>query len=263
MRWSVVLPVFNEAGFLPRTLASLAAQTAPFRLILVDNGSTDGCIAAARRQIAAAGIDAELLEEPCPGQIHALRRGLDGVMTEFVAICDADTWYPPHYLETAARLFDRRGDGCIACCAWLAPDRPGRLRRLASAAHRLAAPRLLPWQNHTSGAAQTFRAHALRRAGGYDPARWRYVLKDHELMNRVLAHGHQAYAAALWCVTSDRRSDRRGVRWTFAERLRYHLTPFGRQRAFFHDWLAPRFAARGQADTVLRERGWDAPGAAA
>jgi len=42
MRWSIVLPVFNEADFLPRTLRALADQDASFHLVLVDNGSTDG-----------------------------------------------------------------------------------------------------------------------------------------------------------------------------------------------------------------------------
>lgn len=263
MRWSVVLPVFNEADYLPRTLASLAAQSAPFHLYLVDNGSTDGCIEDARRQIAAAGMSATILSEARPGQVHALRRGLAGVATEFVAICDADTVYPPHYLAAATQLFDRHGTACVAACAWLAPERPGRLRRLARAAHRLGAARLMPWQNHTSGAAQTFRSAALAEAGGYDPAIWPYVLKDHELMHRVLRHGRQAYAADLWCISSERRADRRKVRWTLAERLRYHVTPFARQPDFFQHWLAPRFAGRGQADTVLREQNWSNSGAAA
>ena len=263
MRWSVVLPVFNEADYLPRTLASLAAQSEPFHLILVDNGSTDGCIAAARDQIAAAGMSASVLSEARPGQVHALRRGLAHVRTTFVAICDADTLYPPHYLAAATRLFERHGPACVAACAWLAPERPGRLRRLARAAHRLGVARLLPWQNHTSGAAQTFRSAALAEAGGYDPAIWPYVLKDHELMHRVLRRGRQAYATDLWCVSSERRADRKRVRWTLAERLRYHLTPSARQADFFHRWLAPRFARRGQADTVLREQSWAAGEAAA
>ena len=121
----------------------------------------------------------------------------------------------------------------------------------------------MPRQNHTSGAAQTFRSAPLRRAGGYDPTLWPYVLKDHELMHRVLQHGRQAYAADLWCISSERRADRRRVRWTLWERLRYHLTPFSRKRAFFDDWLGPRFSARGQADTVLRDQTWlSATGAA-
>lgn len=108
-RWSVVIPVFNERDFLPRTLLSLSAQSVPFRLFVVDNGSTDGCIEAARALAAEQGFDARFLHEPRPGQVHALKRGLDAADTELVAVCDADTWYPPQYLESAGRLFGARG----------------------------------------------------------------------------------------------------------------------------------------------------------
>jgi hypothetical protein len=43
---------------------------------------------------------------------------------------------------------------------------------------------------------------------------------------------------------------------TLAERLVYHLTPRSRQHDFFYRFLANRFDARGQRDTVLRERNW-------
>ena len=43
LRWSVVIPYFNERDYLPATLASLYTQDMrAFRLILVDNASTDG-----------------------------------------------------------------------------------------------------------------------------------------------------------------------------------------------------------------------------
>jgi glycosyltransferase involved in cell wall biosynthesis len=48
----MVIPVYNEADFLPWTLASIIAQTTAFDLIIVDNGSTDGCIDKARMQLA-------------------------------------------------------------------------------------------------------------------------------------------------------------------------------------------------------------------
>jgi hypothetical protein len=37
------------------------------------------------------------------------------------------------------------------------------------------------------------------------------------------------------------------------------LTPFAWQRQLFHDFLAPRFAARGLGDTVLRAQPWQEP----
>jgi glycosyltransferase involved in cell wall biosynthesis len=262
MRWTVVIPVFNEAGFLPRTLQSLAAQDTPFRLVVVDNGSTDGCIEAAADLASRSGLDAAFLNEPRPGQVHALRRGLAEVRTELTAICDADTWYPPHYLSLAARLFDDAGPDCVAVAAYQHREGAGSVRTWLSRLHRLGAARLMPRQNHTSGAAQAFRTAELRAAGGYDPAIWPYVLKDHELMHRMLQRGSQRYHRDLWCVPSGRRADRRAVRWTLPERLAYHLTPFELKHRFFHDFLARRFEARGQRDIVLRRRTWEAAAAA-
>lgn len=261
MRWTVVIPVFNEAGFLPRTLGSLAAQHARFRLVVVDNGSTDGGVEAAVEFARTAGLDAVFVEEPHPGQGHALRRGLAEVRTELTAVCDADTWYPPHYLSLAAQLFDSAGEGCVAVAAYQRREGAGPLRDRLSRLHRLGAAWLMPRQNHTSGAAQTFRTAELRAAGGYDPAIWPYVLKDHELMHRMLQRGSQRYHRDLWCVPSGRRADRRAVRWTLPERLAYHLTPFELKHRFFHEFLAARFEARGQRDQVLRQRNWEAAAA--
>lgn len=254
MRWSIVIPVYNEADFLPQTLASIVAQTTAFDLIIVDNGSTDGCIDKARIQLADFPGKVTFLHEPRPGQVYALQAGIAAVASEFTAICDADTYYPPHYLAAATRLFDAKGENYVAACAYL--RRAAFFAGLGSMAHRLLVARILPHQNHTSGAAQMFRTAALRAAGGYDPKLWPYVLKDHELMHRVLKLGRQVYHRALWCTTSDRRADRGKVRWTLLERVAYHLTPRSRQHDFFYKYLAARFDARGQRDTVLRERDW-------
>ncbi|MEE9533908.1 MAG: glycosyltransferase, partial [Acidimicrobiia bacterium] len=49
-QFTVVIPVHNEAAFLTTALARLADQLADleFRLILVENGSTDGTLKIAR-----------------------------------------------------------------------------------------------------------------------------------------------------------------------------------------------------------------------
>lgn len=259
MRWSVIIPVYNERAFLPATLHSLAKQSRPFALILVDNASTDGCIEEARRIIAQYPLTAQIIREERPGQVHALKRGIDAAETELVAICDADTWYPSHYLEQAEAVFDDRGAGCVAASALLLPERHDGLAARMTRWHKLTAARLMPRQNHTSGAAQCFRLDALRQAGGYDAGIWPYVLKDHELMHRVLQLGTQAYHRDLWCISSDRRKSRRNVRWTLPERLAYHLMPFTWKDRFFKGFLAPRFAARGLGDVCLRQRSWEQP----
>ena len=69
--WTVLIPFFNEAAFLGQTIASLASQTVPFQLLLVDNGSTDDSVAIARAAIAAHGVDATIISETVPGKVSA------------------------------------------------------------------------------------------------------------------------------------------------------------------------------------------------
>jgi glycosyltransferase involved in cell wall biosynthesis len=258
--WTMVIAFYNEAGFLPDTLASLALQALrPFRLVLVDNGSTDGSGDLARAWAATqSGIDTQVLLEPTPGQVHGLARGLAAVETEFVAIGDADTIYPPFYLARAAAGFAAGGPKVVAMFAhnaWGEPDswRERIMRRLRDA----LLLGLLRGQTYAGGYAHLFRTAALRAAGGYSPDLWPYVLKDHELVNRVSRQGDFGRDADLWCQPSTRRADRGGVRWTLSERLLYHATPFAAKDWFFYRYLAPRLAARGMKDTVLRQRSWD------
>lgn len=258
--WTMVIAFFNEAEWLPLTLASLAAQRLrPFRLILVDNGSTDGGGELARGWAAQhADIAVSVLTEPQPGQVHALARGIAAVTTELVAIGDADTLYPPDYLARAERAFAAGGDAVVALFAHDAgssPESPRerRQRRLRDA----LIIGLARGQVHSGGYAHLFRTAALRAAGGYTPTRWPYVLKDHELAYRVSKLGRFGRDVELWCQPSARRNDRRGVRWTLPERILYHFTPYAAKDWFFYSFLAPRLAARGMQDTVLRQRTWE------
>ncbi len=255
--WSVVLPYYNETGYLRPTLESLFAQEfRDFRLILVDNASTDGSGKLAR-DIAAAhsGIETVQLYEDRPGKINALECGLAAVTTEFVTFCDADTFYPPHYLRRCAELF--ASSDAVAVMAMDVPaDHEGQAAQ-RKRAKVMTVSRILSRQTHTGGFGQSFRTEVLRKAGGFSADIWPYVLEDHEVMQRVFKHGRSVYAPDLWCVPSTRRKDRTGVGWTTAEQLLYHLTPFALKDWFFYRFLARRFTARALDNTKLRQKSWD------
>lgn len=262
-RWSVVLPFYDEEAFLGATLASLAAQSRPpARMILVDNASSDGSQAIAREFAARhPSLDVVVLVEAAPGKANALRRGVDAVETTFVATCDADTFYPPAYIETADRLFGERPDAAVVL-ALAAPDARSPASIVLRAKGAIAAA-LMPTQAHGGGYGQAFRVDALRAAGGFSAARWPYCLVDHEIVHRVSQHGAVAHAFNHWCAPSTRRRDRARVRWRLGERLAYHLTPASRRDWLFYDFLAARFAARGVTALNLREKPWsEAPQAA-
>jgi glycosyltransferase involved in cell wall biosynthesis len=259
-RWTVVLPFYNEIGFLALTIASLIAQSVwGFDLILVDNGSNDGSALLALQLLAMCPrINTRLLFEPKPGHVHALRTGLAAVRTEFVATCDADTVYAPDYLARAQAVLDANPNAASVMAVYIDPAAPA-WRAAKTRLHKRIAAMLFPRQCHTGGAGQTFRASALQAAGSYDADIWPYVIKDHELAHRVAKQGRVILDPQLWCTPSDRRSDRTSVDWTLSERIAYHLTPFAAKDWLFYRVLARRFARRAQTDLALREHPWTAP----
>jgi glycosyltransferase involved in cell wall biosynthesis len=258
--WTFIIPFYDEEAFLGATLDSLIAQTLrPFRLILIDNASTDRSAAIAHQKMAkVAGIETVHLFEPRPGKIHALEQAMEHLATPFVALGDADTLYPPHYLATADHVLRTGGERVVAAMAMdVYGDPEGRAARLRRFAYPRIVTRLLSRQCHTGGYAQCFRADALRRAGGFSEAQWPYVLLDHEIMQRVFKQGEARYHPDLWCQPSPRRADRRNVRWTLFERLLYHATPFALKDWYFYRFLGPRLAARKLRHVNLREKSWE------
>jgi glycosyltransferase involved in cell wall biosynthesis len=261
-RWTIVIPYYNEEAWLPATLDSLSTQTLrPFRLVLVDNGSTDDTTARVRDWASCQqGIDITLLFQPIPGQVHALEMGIAKADTEFLAICDADTIYPPRYLETATHRLDTAPPGTIGFIAHDTgpdPDTPGE--RFGRWLYTHIIPRLLVHQAHGGGYAHLIRTAPFKTSGGYSASLWPYVLKDHELLNRLWKQGSTRYAQDLWVQPSPRRADRKGVRWTLFERILYHATLPSQKDWFFYSFLKPRFIARGQKDIVLRRQSWTVP----
>ena len=253
-RWTILLAFYNEADAIVATLQQLRRQTRPFRLILIDNGSTDCSVALCHGALAGRGIDYVILHQgEIAGQTAAFNAGLARGETEFVATCDADTFYPHGYLAQAERLLDDPGGRTVAASACFVPrDSPG-IRTAAMTLHQSLASLLLPRQTHVGAAGHCFSTDALRAAGGYDMLRWPYVLGDHEVMHRVMKLGRQRMAPSHWCSPSERR--RVPIRWTLLERLAYHLTPFALKDRYFR-WLGRRFARRELFAERMRIRDW-------
>jgi glycosyltransferase involved in cell wall biosynthesis len=259
---TVVVPYYNEAGFIGLTLGDLLAQDEPpERLVLVDNGSSDGSEAVCREALRAApGLDARFAREPRPGKIHALELASTLVDTELVAFWDADTRYPRHYLGRARALARASGPRVVGLMALDLYGRPDSARNRLRRCAYVALSRLVPRQAFTGGYGHVLRADALARAGGFSAERWPWVLLDHEIVHRLHRLGQTRYDYHFWCQPSTRRADRRRVRWTLGERLLYHLVPFAAKDWYFHRWLAPRFAARGLSQLRLRDKPWQPPG---
>lgn len=91
---SIVIPVYNRATLVNRTLNSIAAQTLrPLNIILVDNNSTDNTFAVLTRWKEENETDSfkiSVLQERQPGAACARNCGLKAVTTPYVMFFDSD-----------------------------------------------------------------------------------------------------------------------------------------------------------------------------
>lgn len=253
---TIILPFFNEEGWIGRTVASLAAQSNPcFQLLLVDNGSTDKGAEEALLHTMALGGRITMLSCPTPGKTHALAAGLAQVDTALVATCDADTYYPPDYVRHILAMFDTGPQvaAVMAIDLYAAMDDPLSRQRTARI---LRKSRRFRHKCHAGGYAQAFRTEALRAVGGFDISRWPYVLEDHEIVHRVMRQGVALYHADHVCFPSDRRASRKAVSWTSAERLLYRYLPSAAMDWYFYYFLGRRLAARNSMGIALRQKDW-------
>lgn len=109
-RLGIVIPVYNRAGVLERTLDSVLCQTLrPLHVVLVDNMSTDDSAAIMYRWkpvAEAAGIKVDILTESRQGAAAARNRGLEAVEEEYVMFFDSDDTMAPEHASRALQGFD-------------------------------------------------------------------------------------------------------------------------------------------------------------
>jgi glycosyltransferase involved in cell wall biosynthesis len=109
-RVSVVTPFLNAGTFLEPAIESVLAQTFDrWELLLVDDGSTDGSGAVARRFAAALPDKVKYLAHPHGqnrGASASRNLGIEHAAGEYLAFLDADDVYLPHKLAEQVRILD-------------------------------------------------------------------------------------------------------------------------------------------------------------
>lgn len=95
IRFSVVVPCFNEEAYLPATIRSLQRQDydGEYEIVVVDNNSTDRTAEVAR------GLGVRVVSESEPGVCNARQAGTEASTGEIVISADADTTYAADWLS--------------------------------------------------------------------------------------------------------------------------------------------------------------------
>ena len=98
---TVVVVTWQGAELLPTCLDSLAAQTMPHRVLVVDNASTDGTAAILT------GYDVDVLTlDRNTGFAGGVAAALDVLRSDYVALLNNDAAADPRWLEVSAALLD-------------------------------------------------------------------------------------------------------------------------------------------------------------
>ncbi|MFJ8941975.1 glycosyltransferase family 2 protein [Streptomyces sp. NPDC102395] len=170
-RTTVLVITHNRRRELLRTLGQLAELPERPRVIVTDNGSTDGTAEAVTRR----HPEVLLL---CPGRnLGAVGRNLamPHVRSPYVAFCDDDSWWAPGSLPGAADLLDRHpAVGAVTVRIIVEPE--GMEDPIVTELRNspIPGPAWLPGPALGSflAAATVLRADAFRAAGGFHPRLW-------------------------------------------------------------------------------------------
>ncbi len=116
---TALIPARNEAETVARTLPAVAAQGKGLRILLVDDGSTDGTAERARE---AAGERVEVVRgEPLPagwgGKLWALEQGRRRVTTPLTLLLDADVAPAPGIVAALVRTMRRERAAFVSLMA--------------------------------------------------------------------------------------------------------------------------------------------------
>lgn len=187
---SVVIPSYNMEAFTPLTVESALAQDYPnVEIIVVDDGSTDGSIAALRRF----GGRVRLIEQKNAGACAARNRGLAECRGEFVAFLDCDDLWEREKLSRCVETLQARPAAVMvhSLAYWI--DADGRI---------FGPPRFDPRPegkvfaelarlNHVMNSTPLCRTEAVRAAGGWDEAI--FTTADWDLWLRLSKAGEIAW----------------------------------------------------------------------
>lgn len=127
---SIVIPVYNNAEYLPGALYSALSQEVEKEIIIVDDGSEDGLVPAALTGIS--GDSRELIRvirhDSCMGPAISRMDGVRAAVGEYIAFLDADDMWNRNKLALQLKKLKRTG-APICCTARQYMDKDGNVKR--------------------------------------------------------------------------------------------------------------------------------------
>lgn len=226
---TVLIPARNEAEVIAQTLPSVVAQGKGLRILLVDDGSTDGTALRART---AAGPGLQVLQgEPLPegwvGKLWALEQGRRRVTTPLTLLLDADIAMAPGTVAALRRKM--RGDGLSFVSLVAVPSLGGFWERLLMPAFVYFFKILYPFRLANSpsskiaaaaGGCVLLETRLFEEIGGLESIRGE-LIDDCALARKVKQTGHATWIGLTRSATSVRPYKGLGEIWNMVARTAF------------------------------------------
>jgi len=150
---SIIVPIYNVERFLPQCIDSILAQTYPaLEILLVDDGSPDGC-AAICEDYAKKDSRIRVIRKENGGLSDARNAGMQQAGGDWYFFLDADDYLHPEAIAAMLRAANKSGCSLV-WCDYLETDEDGTIRYTKEYPSAEAVDerirefpvKLLPWQ---------------------------------------------------------------------------------------------------------------------
>lgn len=238
---TVLIPARNEAQAIPATLYALSDQGRGLRVVVVDDQSTDGTVAAIPRlgNLQLEVIPGQSLPHGWAGKLWALEQGLGHVHTPLILLLDADIELAPGMLAVLRSRLLREGLDLISVMPWLRMQ--GFWERLLLPAFIFFFKLLYPFRLANAGSARfaaaaggciLLRTRILRRIGGFESLR-DALIDDCTLARRIKAAGGRIWIGLTHCAQSTRPYPQLDDLWNMVARSAFTQLRYSNIALFF------------------------------
>jgi glycosyltransferase involved in cell wall biosynthesis len=167
---SVIVPAYNDAATVERTISSVLNQTySHLEVLVVDDGSTDETAALVQRM---ADVDPRirLLQKANGGLVSARNHGIAHAGGEFIAPIDADDLWHPEKIKKQVAVMRDRGDqvGLVYCWSRAIDDQDRVLWDVSPCSLQGNVYAALIIRNFLPSGAPLVRRRCVEKIGGYD-----------------------------------------------------------------------------------------------
>lgn len=209
VRFSFVVPAYNEEALLPACLRAIQAEIersgASAEIVVVDNASTDRT-----SEVASAFPGVTVVHEARKGLVQARKAGFEATTGVLVANIDADTLLPQFWIDRVEEEFARDSGLVTISGPYDYYDVPMRIRLAARMFYGVAFGSycfnryVLRVGSMVQGGNFVVQREALIRAGGFD-ASFTFYGEDTDIARRMAQVGKVKFTWKLMAKSSGRR----------------------------------------------------------